>query len=51
MKEETFNRERALFTSKQDLHLKEKLLKCYIWSTTLHGAEIWTLMKVDYRYL
>jgi len=28
-----------LFTSKLDLNLKKKLVKCYIWSMALYGAE------------
>ena len=26
-------------------------MKCYIWSIALHGAETWTLRKVDQKYL
>jgi hypothetical protein len=26
-------------------------MKCYIWSIALHGAETWTLLKVDQKYL
>jgi hypothetical protein len=33
------------------LNLKKKLVKCYIWSTALYGAETWTLRKVDQKYL
>jgi hypothetical protein len=42
---------RRLFTSKLDLNLSKKLVKCYIWSITLCGAETWTLGKVDQKYL
>jgi hypothetical protein len=45
-----FNME-TLFTGKLDLNLRKKLVKCYIWSVTLYGAEIWTLRKVDYKCL
>jgi hypothetical protein len=34
-----FNKKRALFTSKIDLELRKKLVKCYIWSIALYGAE------------
>jgi len=37
-----FNKKKNLFTSKLDLNLRRKLLKCYIWIITLFGAEIWT---------
>jgi hypothetical protein len=33
-----FNKKRALFTSKMDLELRKKLIKCYIWSIALYGA-------------
>jgi hypothetical protein len=40
-----------LFTRKLDLNLRKKLVKCYIWSIVLYGAETWTLRKVDQKYL
>ena len=45
-----FNKKRALFTSTLDLQLRKKLVKCYIWSITLYGAETWTLRAVDQRH-
>jgi hypothetical protein len=47
----TFNKKRALFTSTLDLELRKKLLKCYIWSIALYGAETWTLRSVDQKHL
>jgi hypothetical protein len=29
------------------LDLKKKLVKCYIWSIVLYGAETWTPRAVD----
>jgi hypothetical protein len=29
----------------------KKLVKCYIWSIALYGAEIWALRKVHQKYL
>jgi hypothetical protein len=46
-----FNKKKALFTSKLDLNLRKKLVKCYIWSIAFCGAETWTLRKVDQKYL
>jgi hypothetical protein len=46
-----FNNKKNLFTSKLDLNLRKKLVKCYIWSIALCGAETWTLEKVDQKYL
>jgi hypothetical protein len=42
-----FNKKKALITSKLDLNLRKKLMKCYIWSIALYGAETWTLRKID----
>jgi hypothetical protein len=44
-------KKKNLFTSKLDLNLRKKLIKCYIWSIALNGAETWTLRKVDQKYL
>jgi hypothetical protein len=45
----TLNKKKTLFTSTFDLNLRNKLVKCYIWSTDLYGAETWTLRKVDHN--
>jgi hypothetical protein len=34
-----------------DLKLRKKLVKCYIWSIALYGAETWTLRAVDQKHL
>ena len=41
----------TLFTSKLDLNLRNKLVRCCIWSIALFGAETWTLWKVDQKYM
>jgi len=46
-----FNKKRALFTSTLDLVLRKKLVKCYIWSIYLYGAETWMLQAVDQKHL
>jgi hypothetical protein len=46
-----FNKKRTLFTSTLDLELRKKLVKCYIWSIALYGAETWTLQAVDQKHL
>jgi hypothetical protein len=46
-----FNKKRTLFTSTLDLELRNKLVKCYIWSKTLYGAETWALRAVDQKHL
>jgi hypothetical protein len=51
MAKEAFNKRKTLFTSKLDLELRKKLVKCYIWSIALYGVETWTLRKLDQKYL
>jgi len=51
MSKAAFNKKKTLFTSKLDLHLRKKLVKCYIWSMALYGAETWTLREADQKYL
>ena len=42
MAKAAFNK-KTLFTSKLDLNLRKKLVKCYIWRMALYGAETWML--------
>jgi len=46
-----FNKKKTLCTSKFDLHLRDKLVICYIWNVYWYGAETWTLWKADQKYL
>ena len=39
MAKAAFNKKKTLFASKLDLNLRRKLVKCYIWSVALYGAE------------
>jgi len=34
-----------------DLELRKKLVKCYVWSIALYGAETWTLRAMDQKHL
>ena len=34
-----------------DFNFRKELVKCYIWSIALYGAETWTLRKVDQEYI
>jgi hypothetical protein len=47
----TFSKKNDIFASKLDLNLTKKLVKSYIWSNALYGAETWTLRKVDQIYV
>ena len=51
MAKAAFNKEKALFTSTQDLNLKKKLVKFYIWNMAFYGAETWMLRAADQKYL
>ena len=45
------SKRRRLFTSTLDLNLRKKLVKYYIWSMALYGAETWMLRAADQKYL
>jgi hypothetical protein len=51
MAKAAFTKKTPLFTGKLSLELRKKLVKCYIWSIALYGAETWTLRKADRKYL
>ena len=51
MAKAAFNKKNNLFTSKLDLNLRKKLVKCYVWSMALYGAETWTLRATDQKRL
>ena len=51
MAKASFRKKKTLFTSKLDLNLRKKLVKCYIWSMALYGAKNWTLRGADQKYL
>jgi hypothetical protein len=50
MAKAAFSKKKTPFSSKLDLNLRKKLVKCYIWSIALCGAETWTLF-LDQKYL
>jgi hypothetical protein len=50
MAKAAFNKKKSLFTRKLDLNLRKKLVKCYIWSMALYGAETWTLRTADQKF-
>jgi len=51
MAKAAFSKKNTLFTSKWDINLRKKLIKCYIWSMALYGAETLTLQAADQKYL
>jgi hypothetical protein len=44
-------KKKTRFTSKFDLNLRQKLVKCYIWGIASYGSETWTLLKAVQKYL
>ena len=51
MAKAAFNKKKNLFTSKLDLNLRKRLVRCYVWSIALYGAETWTLRATDQKHL
>ena len=51
MAKTAFSKKKNRFTSKLDVNLRKKLMKCYIWSIALYGAETWTLRATDHKHL
>jgi len=51
MAKAAFNKKRTVFTSTLYLEWRKKLVKCYIWSIAVYGAETWTLRAVDQKHL
>jgi len=51
MAKAAFNKKRTLLASTLDLELRKKLVKCYVWSVGLYGAETWALRAVDQKRL
>ena len=51
MAKAAFNKKKALFTSILGFNLRKNLVKFYIWSIALYGAETWTLVAVDKKHL
>jgi hypothetical protein len=51
MAKAAFNKKKTVFTSKLDLNVRKKIVNCYIWSIAFYGAEMWTLRKVDQKYV
>ena len=48
---EAFNRKISLLTSKLNIELRKKLVRCYVRSIALYDSETWTLTKLEWKYL
>jgi len=51
MAKAAFTEMRTPLMNQEDLHSRKKVVKRYVWSIALYGAEIWTLRKVHHKYL
>ena len=50
MAKAALHKKRGLFIDTLHLELRKKLVKCYIWSVALYGAETGTLRAVDQKH-
>ena len=48
---EAFTRKMSHLTSDLNIELRKKLAGCYVWSIILYDSEIWTLRKLERKYL
>ena len=51
MTREVFNRKISLLTSKLNIKVRKKLVRCYVWSVALYGSETWKLKTLQWKYL
>ena len=51
MAKEAFNRKRSIFCGPLEKELRERIVKCFVWSVVLYGAETWTLWRNDQKQL
>ena len=45
MAKEAFNRKGSIFCGLLEKKLRKRLVKCFVWSVVLYGAETWTLRR------
>ena len=51
MAKEAFNRKRSIFCGPLEKDLQKRLVKCFVWSVVLYGAETWTLRRSEQKQL
>ncbi|KAJ4444946.1 hypothetical protein ANN_06745 [Periplaneta americana] len=47
MAKEAFNRKRSIACELLEKELRKRLVKCFVWSVALYGAETWTLPRSE----
>ena len=48
---EAFNSKRSIFCGPLKKELRKRLVKCFVWSVALYGAETWTLRRNEQKLL
>ena len=48
---EAFRKKKHVFCGSFSKELRKRLIKCFVWSIVLYGAETWTLRKSDQKRL
>ena len=51
MAKEAFIRKRSIFCGPLEEELRKRLVKCFVWSVVLYGAETWTLRPYEKKQL
>ena len=49
MAKEAFNRKRSIFFGPLEKELRKRLVKCFLWSEALYGAETWILGRNEQK--
>ena len=48
---EAFNRKKSIFCEPLEKELRKRLVKCFVWSVVLCGAEAWTIRRNEQKQL
>jgi len=48
---EAFSKKKDLIQTSLSLHLRQRMVKVFVWSVVLYGSETWTLQKEDIQRL
>ena len=51
MEKEAFNRKRSIFCGPLEKELRKRLVKCFVCSIVLYGADTWTLRRNEQKRL
>ena len=51
MTKEAFNIKRSIFCGPLEKELRKRVVKCFVWSVVLYGAETWSLRRNEQKRL